>query len=172
MPRLSSRALRVVRRALSVTVATGCLVALAAMPAEARTCSGTFGSGTPFERTITYPCPGPQDQPVPAPVWIATDYGPGHTMPEWNWMEVSQGARVFLCACGMWSLAPVRLYGQGFDSGFVPLGTAREVMGVPDLPVGSYRMFNADDNYIGTLYVEPPAVHVGCSGPLCITLDS
>jgi hypothetical protein len=139
---------RLVRRLLAVTAVSLPLLATT-LPAQARTCAINPDVNDTW---ITYPCPGPQDDPVAAPVWVTTEEGPGYHMTEWSFIKVTKGSHVYLVNT---STDRARIHGIGFDSGMVPAPNYAEVLGVPALAVGSYAIYDEDDKYAGSLEIEP-----------------
>lgn len=155
---------RAVRRLLAALVLALPPLLLAATPASATICyidaSGEFG--LPDPPPVYYPCPGPGDQPAPAPVWVTTDAGPGYDSPEWSFIRVQRGGRIFFANVSPTEqpdgfLGTERFWYPGlFDSGLVPYGSYAEVQGISQLPIGAYAILDANDGKRGTLYVDPP----------------
>jgi hypothetical protein len=146
------------RRLVTVALASAACLALTAAPASA-----TYDCWMEVDgHRLDYPCPSPGDQPVGAPVWVATDYGPGYGQPEWSFIKVTKGARVFIANVTSLHGDYIRFHGAGFDSGLVPVGQAREVIGVPQLPVGGYAIYSAYGEYAGDLWIVESPIGVCC----------
>jgi hypothetical protein len=150
------RALRRVAVALALTAP---LLVLVPSPAQATTCT----TQVPPLPPANYPCFGPEDQPVGAPAWVATEYGPGWGFTrEWAFIKILQGGHIVLANVS-WP-DPIRFYGPGFDSGYLPMGSATDVSGVASLAPGHYPIYADNGAYTGDLFVEavPSPVCLSC----------
>lgn len=139
------------------------LLAVTGTPASAGICTLDADTSVYDPPPVDYPCPDGDDQPAPAPVWISTDSGPGFDGIVHAY-RISRGARVFFANVN--SVAdenhgPERLWGSGFDSGVVPVGQYREVIGTATLPLGRYNIYSITGSLEAFLYVDPPLFEVG-----------
>jgi hypothetical protein len=143
------------RRLAAAVVLTLPLLSLGPAPAaHADQCSEDVSPIGPVDPPPVYfPCPSENDQPVGAPLWITTEYGPGWESPEWDFVEVYEGSHVFVT--NVQYRTDIRFYGTGFDSGLIPKGSAREVLGVPSLAPGTYIIHNETGFVSGRLVIDP-----------------
>ncbi len=143
------------------------LASVAGVPAsQADTCTvqvyaGTSEAQQPFVHLpptevetppVTVPCPGPHDQPAPAPVWVTTESGPGYYNVFCYWIRIRRGGRIFFANTHD---QPHGYRGTGFNSGPVDQFEAREVIGVSSLAVGYYKVYDVDGSWVADLYVDP-----------------
>ena len=145
--------MRALRRVAVALVLTAPLLIVAPSPAEATQC----GYEQPPLPPAYYPCFGPDDQPVGAPVWATTEFGPGwEYMHEWRFIKILQGGHIILANAAY--PTAIRFHGNGFDSGYLTMGQAADVAGVPSLAPGHYAIYNEIGSWTGDLFVEAPCV--------------
>ena len=147
------------RRLVGAAIAAGLVTSILLAPSASAT-SCTFDVDTyPVDvPPVTHPCPGPDDQPLPAPIWVTTNRGPGYNGGGWWFIKVARGSQIiFANVVPLTDGTPYRndrFHGSGFDSGIVAGGEAQSVAGVNNLSPGVYPVYNIDNAYVADLHIE------------------
>jgi hypothetical protein len=131
------------------------LIGMAPVAAHADTCGIKDPDGSGPLTDVYFPCPGPQDVLVAPDAWYTTTAGPGHDDPWFDYIVIARGGHIIYTND---EPIPWRLFGAGWDSGWVPSGMTVDIPGVPNLAEGQYAIYEYNGGTpTGTLYVRAPS---------------